>query len=300
MVIGKLAYYFSWMFRTAVLRRRIPLNSSLILTDQCNLNCKHCTVAHLGYEPRQLEEVRLDLEALYKTGSRVLIITGGEPFVWKDQGGNTVEDVVKLSREMGFFRIVICTNGTLPLESSADYLWVSLDGYEKEHDAIRGSVFQGVVDNIQASSHRGLYVNFTISTNNRATFTESAEEILQIPNVNGILFHLFTPYLDSDESLLLRGEERQAALHDLAAFKRKHPLATFNTFAGIRALTRDSWQRPTWASVTANQGQLSPCCCRRGIYDAGVCTRCGCTPAVETWVLQTCKLTAMLENLRYI
>lgn len=299
-MINRIGYYLYWGIQTAILKKRIPLNSSIILTDKCNLNCRHCTVAHLGYKAQSLNEVQRDIESLYATGSRMLVITGGEPLLWYDSTGHNIEDVVFLAKKIGFFRVVICTNGTLPLKSGADYLWVSIDGFKEEHDGIRGSIYNEVVSNITSSSHKGLYINFTISTNNCDTFPVAAEQILSLRNVRGILFHLYTKYIGGDESLTLHSVKRQKVLCDLTDFKRKHPIATFNTFAGIRALQMDNWKRPTWASVTINQGVISECCCRVGIYDKDVCRNCGCSPAVETWVLQSLKLTAMLENLRYL
>ena len=299
-MISKIIYYLKWGFNTKCFKKHLPLNSSIILTDQCNLNCRHCTVSNLGYKNPSMDSIKTELKKLYGMGSRMLVITGGEPMVWKDCIENTVEDVVYFAKSLGFFRTVICTNGTFPLESSADYLWVSLDGFEIEHNEVRGTVFSQVINNINKSQHKGIYINFTISTNNWNTFQESAEKILSIKNVNGILFHLFTPYIGSDKSLLLDSKERQIVLQRLLKFKRKHPIATFNTFTGIDSMIKDSWKRPIWASVTVNQGQITECCCRAGIYDDSVCRQCGCSPAVETWVLQQLKITAMIENLRYL
>jgi len=297
---AKYLYYLKWGFRTLVQKEKIPLNSSLILTDECNLDCRHCIVSNLGYPRQSLDEVEQDIRVLYETGARVLVITGGEPFVWKDQEGNTVEDVVSTAKKMGFFRVVVCTNGTHSLESSADYLWVSLDGTEDRHNFIRGSIYSQVVENITRSGHKGIHVNFTISSNNLETFPAAAESILAIKNVKGILFHLYTKYLGGDESLVLDEEERQQAIRKLRNCKIRHPVAVFNTFSGIAALRKDDWKRNTYASVTINRGVLSECCCRIGIYDEEVCRKCGCTPAVETWVLQTFKPFAIIENLRYI
>ena len=299
-MIKRIVYYIYWGIQTGIRKKRIPLNSSIILTDKCNLSCKHCTVAHLGYKPLNLVKVHSDLKQLYSTGSRMLVITGGEPMLWNDTKGNNIEDVVCMAKKIGFFRVVICTNGTLQLKSKADYLWVSLDGYKEEHNTIRGSIYNKVINNITNSSHKGIYINFTISRNNYNTFFNAAEKILSIPGIKGILFHLYTKYIGGDESLTLDSIIRKKVFNNLTAFKHKHPVTTFNTFAGIRALLKDNWERPTWASVTINQGNISECCCRDGIYDKNVCRNCGCSPAVETWVLQSFKLTAILENLRYL
>ncbi|MEI8344439.1 MAG: radical SAM protein [Candidatus Omnitrophota bacterium] len=298
-MLKKLLFYLSWFYRCRVANEKIPLNSSLIITDECNLHCAHCTVAHLGYPKQSYQAVVDDIETLYRKGSRMLVITGGEPFLWRD-GSRRLDDVIEFAGRLGFFRTVVCTNGTFELESAADYLWVSLDGYEAQHNGIRGVFYQKVVANIQRSRHKRIYINFTISAKNCATFFEAAEQILRIKNVRGIMFHLFTPYLGSDESLTLTPSQRADAVRRMLRFKWRHPVRVFNTFAGIRALRKDNWKRPIWSSITINRGEVTECCCRRGICDDRVCAACGCSPAVETWVLQTLDPMAIIENMRYL
>jgi MoaA/NifB/PqqE/SkfB family radical SAM enzyme len=229
----------------------------------------------------------------------MLVITGGEPFLWTD-GRYNVEDVVMGARYLGFFRTVVCTNGTLGLTSSADYLWVSLDGLLEEHNRMRGEVYDRVVGRIARSGHPRIYINFTISNENVDQLPDSAEQMLHLPNVRGILFHIFTPYLGADKDLALDTGQRKAALDTLRRLKRRHPLMIMNTFDGIRLLRSDRWERPVWSSVVVNDGQISPCCCRAGIADEDVCRNCGCSPAVETFALQTARPLAALEWLRFL
>jgi len=298
--VNKLLYYLVWAFRCRLLGERIPLTSSLIITDECNLNCQHCTVAHLGYRHLSYDSVCREIHRLYDLGSRVIVLSGGEPFVWRDHAKH-LDDVIEYARELGFFRILVCTNGTAKLKSSADYLWVSVDGIADDHDAIRGEgAHASVVRNIAGSKHPRIYVNFVISTENMERFEAAAEEILAIRNVHGILFHLFTPYIDADRSLLLNDEQRCKVLTRLSRLKRHHPLGVVNTFAGLRALRGNHWPRPLWSSVTMNQGVISPCCCRYGIYDETVCDAGNCTTAVETHVLERMRPLAMLEWLRFL
>ena len=295
----KLLYYLWWFARCRIHGDRIPLTCSIILTDRCNLACRHCVVSNLGYRDLTFQQVMRDLETLHRLGARVLVITGGEPFLWTDDR-HAVEDVVLGARHLGFFRIVVCTNGTLGLTSSADYLWVSLDGLPAEHNRMRGEVYDRVVSQIARSRHPRININFTISKENADQLPDSAEHMLHIPNVRGILFHLFTPYLGADKDLALDADQRKTALDTLRRLKRRHPLKLINTFDGIRLLRNDRWERPVWSSIVVNDGQVSPCCCRAGIADKDVCRNCGCSPAVETFALQTAKPLAALEWLRFL
>ncbi|MFH1329753.1 MAG: radical SAM protein [Actinomycetota bacterium] len=294
---ARLVHYARWILACRLGGRRVPLTASLILTDRCNLHCRHCAVAHLGYPLRSYAEIAGDLGALYRTGARVLVITGGEPYEWRD-GERGLEDVVTLGRRLGFFRIVVCTNGTHPLVSGADYLWVSLDGDAAAHEALRGDVYRRVTSHLAARTHARACVNFTVTALGAASLEAAAEHVLALPGVRRVMFHLFTPYLGSDPALRLDADTRAATIARLRRLKRRHPLRVSNTSSGLRELARNRWPRPIWSSVVVDRGVLSPCCCRLGIYDDAVCRACGCTPAVETYVLERLRPLAVLENLR--
>ncbi len=295
----KLFYYLTWLVKCKFFKKKIPLTSSIIITDKCNLKCKHCIVANLGYKDLAFYEVKKAIKKLFQSGSRMLVITGGEPFLWKNNN-YTIDDAVEYAKQLGFFRVVICTNGTFKLESKADYLWVSLDGFPEEHKVIRGDVYSQVVKNITSSSHHGIYINFTISKINFHNLENSAEYIFNLKNVKGILFHIFTPYIGSNKNLALNSDERNYSIDKLYKIKKRHPIRVSNTFSGIRTLKKDNWIRPIWSSITINQGEIGPCCCRKGIYNEDVCRNCGCTPAIETWVLERLSPLAIIENLRFL
>lgn len=299
--LRKFMYFIKWGIQCKLLGKKIPLTCSLIITDKCNLDCKHCIVANLGYKNLSFEKLKNDVTELYNTGCRILVITGGEPFMWKNNGSN-LDDVVKFAKDLGFFRTVVCTNGTFKLESESDYLWVSLDGFPEEHERLRNpGSFYKVLKNIYNSQHKNIYINFTINSLNLKNLENSAAKILNFKNVKGILFHLYTPYLGLKNSELRLSEaEKELAIQKIMKVKKKYPIKVSNTFDAIKALKRDNWERPIWASIVINQGEKSICCCRTGIYDSEVCDNCGCTPAVETWVLERIKPLAVLENLKFL
>ncbi len=300
-MINKIIYYIFYGFRCKILKRKIPITSTLIITDKCNLKCKHCIVSNLGYKDLSFDDIKRDLKMLYDSGSRMLVITGGEPFLWKDNLYN-LNDVIDYAKNIGFFRVVVCTNGTFPLVSNADYLWVSLDGFPEENDEMRNSkIFKIILDNIMKSEHKKIFINYTITSKNLKSIEEFTGFILKFKNVKGILFHLFTPYIGLENSdLRLSKEEKIIAIQKMRRLKKRFPLKISNTFEGIITLKKGNWERPVWGGIVVNNGRLSPCCCREGIYNEEVCKECGCTPAVETYVLQEFKINAILEYLRFL
>ncbi len=109
----------------------------LLITDRCNLTCRHC---YLG-EPAQRElplDVIIDVLDQFEEiqGLRVLI-SGGEPLLHRDFDG--------LNEYLSSYplRRVLFTNGLLldkrRLENlSVEEIQVSIDGLEEAHDALRG------------------------------------------------------------------------------------------------------------------------------------------------------------------
>ena len=298
-MVKKIFFYLDWLYRCKVKNERIPLSAALVITDLCNLHCSHCSVAHLGYEKQSYKDVISTLENIYQKGIRIIILTGGEPFLWSD-AEHQLNDVIAFAKKKGFFRVLMCTNGTFPLESKADSLWVSLDGSSAEHDSIRGSVYDKILDNIQSSSHKQIYINYTVSTLNCHNLEASVNAMLRIKGIKGVFFHLFIPYVGADASLALKDGQRENVVKTLFRLKKKHPFKIVNTFDALKCLLRNSWERPLWSSITISQGEENICCCRKGLHDEETCKQCGGGPATESFVLQAVKPLAILENLRFL
>ena len=295
---GKSWYLARWAFDTRVLRKHVPVNCSLILTGKCNLACKHCCVGEVAGNDPSFQDVKISLRELYRTGARYLAITGGEPALWEDHSYR-LADVIECARELGFFRVIVCTNGLQTLDIDADYLWVSLDGDLEHHEQNRGRCYEKIVGNIEASQHSRIYCNYTITRLNYLSFEHQVDAILRIKGMRGVLLHIFTPYVGADRSLLLEDTQRSEVLRRVLAYKLRHPFKVVNTLSAIRALISDRWPRPIWGSVTSWQNRLSECCCRDGLADDFTCRYCGSTVTVETYAIQACKPLALLENLRF-
>ncbi|MBD3193251.1 MAG: hypothetical protein GF308_21635 [Candidatus Heimdallarchaeota archaeon] len=135
---------------------------------------------------------------------------------------------------------------------------------------------------------------------NLTTFKEAIDNILKIRNVRGLLLFTYTPYIGCDKSILLIDEERNIVIDRFIKIKKKYPIKISNTFPGLRALKRNDRKRPIWSSIVINQGKITNCCCREGIYDANTCHYCGCTPAIETYMLEQLKPLAIIDYLKFL
>ena len=90
--------------QTLVWQHTRPLIGSVILTDRCNLHCRHCAVSNLVSQDYPFEQIQADLQALFDRGCRILFLYGGEPMLWTD-GEHAFPDVVQLARQMGYWLV---------------------------------------------------------------------------------------------------------------------------------------------------------------------------------------------------
>ena len=268
-MLERLRFYIPWAWRFLVLRSQPPLVLGMILTDRCNMACRECHIANAGQGDMPFAQVESYLLDAFRRGFRELYLSGGEPMMWRD-GERTVEDVIALAREIGYFHVHIYTNGTFPLESSADMLWVSCDGLPGTNELHSGDNFETERANIFASTHSKLAIVYVMSTLTRdglrPFLTALRDE--RWP-VEGVMVYLHTPYYGPDE-LLISAEERPAAVAEMLAMKRDH-LPLLNSTAGLKALGSGNWPRRhnSWHIVDVDGEYV---CCRA---DDSVCPDCG-------------------------
>lgn len=111
---------------------------------KCNLQCIGCYAGSTSEDLKLSYETfdRLITEAKTVLGQNFMVITGGEPFMYKDKG-KTMFDLWEKHSDMFF---MIYTNGTLITKEVAQKLAklgnvspaISVEGFEKETDQRRG------------------------------------------------------------------------------------------------------------------------------------------------------------------
>ena len=142
-------YLARFGLRSVLFRRQEPILGTIILTDRCNLHCKHCSVNNLTSVLYPYRQIQSEMRRLYEMGVRILFFCGGETFLWED-GGKTLRDLVVEAKAMGFLIVNVVTNGTFPLElPEADLILLSLDGDRDRHNAIRGDTYDLIFEHIR-------------------------------------------------------------------------------------------------------------------------------------------------------
>lgn len=159
-------------------RPRAPTVVVWNATNACNLRCRHC-YASSGVRDRlelTTEEALRMVGEISSLGSRVLIISGGEPLVRED-----LPVVCREAKRRGL-KVLISTNGTLINDavieelkrSKVDYVGVSLDGVGDTHDRIRGvkGSFDKAVESLKALRDSGVMTGVRMTV-----FKENLREV---------------------------------------------------------------------------------------------------------------------------
>jgi Fe-coproporphyrin III synthase len=227
-------------------------------------------------------------------GFRELYFSGGEPMLWRD-ADHSLADVVAEAKRIGFFHVHVYTSGLHGLETSADLVWVSMDGLPGVFERRRGDHFRQVERVVRAASHARVAVIYVIDRNT----AEGVEPFLRwvqetkLP-VIGVMFYFHTPYYGRD-ALFLTAEERAPIIDRLLGCIRAG-LPVINSRAGLLALESGRWRRRfSVASVVDVDGESV--CCRASDE---VCIDCGYAACTELTEFQRLRPSAILGMMRYL
>lgn len=186
-----------------------PLEVSYFVNNICNLKCKHC---YVGYEETKgelsVEEWKDTFDTFIERGALTFGNVGKEPLLSSEKTLALLSHLKQKRQEDPRLRFGFVTNGTL-LEGQAvkdladispDYIDVSLDGTEKEHDYIRGK------GNFIKTAHNlsrlpkdlagKVFVSYTLMHHNRDSF----KEMVELMQIYGFKKYLISPYISTPSS----------------------------------------------------------------------------------------------------
>ena len=129
-----------------VLRNDKPQILGLVTNDTCNLHCLDCRVANVDHAVMSMDKIRKTLKRYYDKGVRMAYLSGGEPYMWRD-GKYRLPDIVDFAHEIGYLRVHVYTNGTARLSNAPDFTWISIDGFGKTFEKLRGIPVERVIHN---------------------------------------------------------------------------------------------------------------------------------------------------------
>lgn len=292
-VWDRLVFYLRFTWHFVVLQHSPPLIYGIAVTDRCNLHCRGCHVSNTGRPDMTWDQLVHTMRNAWSRGFRELYFSGGEPMLWRD-GAHTIEDAITEAKRIGFFHVHVYTNGTLGLDTSADLVWVSMDGLPGTFESRRGNHFDQVERAVRIGRHPKTAVIYVIDRNT----TDGIEPFLRwvcethFPVV-GVMFYFHTPYYGRDE-LFLTVQERAPIIDRLVGYIRAG-LPVINSIAGLRALQSGDWQRRFPVAYVADVDGEYVCC--RASDD--ICPDCGYAACTELTEFQRLRPSAVLGMMRY-
>ncbi|SNS61196.1 4Fe-4S single cluster domain-containing protein [Anaerovirgula multivorans] len=263
--------------KTIFLKMKRPILGTIILTDYCNLSCKHCSVNNINKKMYSYKAIRREIENFYREGIRILFFCGGETLLWENDG-KIIRDLIKEAKEIGFYIVNIVTNGTIDLDiPEADVIFLSIDGTKEIHDAIRGDTYDKILENLNKVVDSNICVYMAINKLNYQEVEAVTKLVKEHPNINSISFNFHTPY-EGTEHLSLSQEEKRETIDSIKKMIREG-MPIFNLYSSLDAYIENQWERPCYQCVVSEEEKRYVC--GRCVEIEGLCQECGYLFAVE-------------------
>ncbi|MBP5462664.1 MAG: radical SAM protein [Lachnospiraceae bacterium] len=257
--------------KTILFRKKDPILGTVIVTDRCNLKCKHCSVNNITAVMHPYSQIQGEMKQLYDMGVRILFFCGGETFLWKD-GDKSIRNLVREAKQMGFLIVNVVTNGTFPIDlPEADLILLSLDGDRERHNAVRGDTFDTIMENIRNATSDNICFYMAINQINKDAIAEVCRLARDTANVRAVSFNFHTPYPDTRELALSKDEKRECCEVIKKMMKEKVPV--FNLKSAFPYLIENNFPTPCHQCVVIENGKVSVC--GRCIDVPGLCEECG-------------------------
>ena len=270
--------------------KRSPFYGSADIINVCNLHCTHCYwwLNRKENEELTVEQWKEIIDTKFKK-NHVFIITlvGGEPTLRPDVIELFVKELPK--------RVSIVSNGTYPLKKYKDlyFYWISIDGTQEVHDAIRGkgayaSTRKNILDYVEKNGNyawKDIWISMTINSLNYKTVPDVIEEWRDYVNKIGFQFH--TPFTKGDPLWLPFGPERTKVVDDIISMVDKYDDQYIINPKSQLELMKKNWggkgttpiDCPTWAILSVDHmgREKKPCCIGSAEKNsmAPICEDCG-------------------------
>jgi len=251
MSVRQIFYYGGWFLRAKLGKKR-PLVNTMIINYNCNLRCKHCSVAANEDKlpsPHQIpyEDAVQEMKEHFERGCRILFFEGGEPTLWKD-GEKGLRDLIRAGREVGYFVVGYTTNGTNVICEDSDVISVSLDGPREVHDHIRcEGVYDKLMTNLESTTHPNIFANMVVMRDNLDQVEATVRLAAANKHIRGIMLNFITP--PPQELTLTLDEKKQVV--ELALRLKKEKLPILNTTKALRDMLKEDFLElcPDWVSA---------------------------------------------------
>ena len=243
--------------RTVLFKKKDPILGTVIITDRCNLKCKHCSVNNITAVMHPFEQIKKEMQQLFDLGVKILFFCGGETFIWRD-GDRTIKDLVREAKAMGFLIVNVVTNGTFPIDlPEADLILLSLDGDRERHNAVRGDTYDTIMENIRNATSDNICFYMAVNQINKDAIREVCRTARDTKNVRAVSFNFHTPYPDTRDLALSKEDKKKCC--DVIAEMMDEGVPVFNLKSAFPYLINNSFPTPCHQCLVIENGKISVC-----------------------------------------
>jgi MoaA/NifB/PqqE/SkfB family radical SAM enzyme len=204
----------------------------LSITARCNLNCYGCWAAKYSRKAEDLDfEVidRLIGEAHEEMGTTLFVLTGGEPFMRKEEMYTLLEKYDRC-----FF--IIYTNATLITESDAERLaelgngapMISIEGDKRTTDDRRSGAYDKIISKMELLRDSGVLFGFSLTATERNWDYASGDDFVKLMVDKGCMFGWYFHYIpigaEPELDLVLKPEHRDEQRRRIYRLRNTHPI----------------------------------------------------------------------------
>lgn len=294
MKLSSFIHFAVFGMKTILFRKKSPILGTVIVTDKCNLKCKHCSVNNITAVFYPYEKVKSEMRKLYDMGVRILFFCGGETFLWRD-GEKTLRDLVIEAKRMNFLIVNVVTNGTYPIDlPEADLILLSLDGDRERHNIIRGDTYDTIMSNIQNATSNNICFYMAINQINKNAVRDVCIAARDTKNVRAVSFNFHTPYPDTKELALSREDKEECC--KVISQMMDEGVPVFNLKTAFPNLIDNNFPTPCHQCVVIEDGKVSTC--GRCIDIPGLCEQCGYFFVAEYTLLFGGNIKIILEMMK--
>lgn len=294
MKIRSFIHFAGFGIKTILFQKKEPILGTVIVTDKCNLTCRHCSVNNITAVVHPYKQIKEEMRKLYDMGVRILFFCGGETFLWQD-GEKNLRNLVIEAKQMGFLIVNVVTNGTFPINlPEADLILLSLDGDKECHNKIRGDTYDTIMTNIQNATSDNICFYMAINQINKDTVRDVCITARDTKNVRAVSFNFHTPYPDTKELELTK--EEKAKCCKVLSQMTDEGAPIFNLKSAFPYLVDNSFPTPCHQCVVMENGKVFTC--GRCIEVPGLCEKCGYFFVAEYTLLFRGNIKIIFEMLK--
>lgn len=294
MKVSSFLHFAKFGIKTILLKKQEPILGTIIVTDACNLACRHCSVNNITGVMHSYEKIQQQMRQLYEMGIRILFFCGGETFLWRDSG-RSLRDLVVEAKKMGFLIVNVVTNGTFSIDlPEADLILLSLDGDKARHNLIRGDTYDTIMENIENATRDNICLYMAINQLNKDAVADVCQTARDTKNVRAVSFNFHTPYPDTRQLALSPAEKADCCKVITQMMKEGAPV--FNLKSAFPYLIENRFPTPCKQCVVMEDGVISTC--GRCISVPNLCEECGYFFVAEYTLLFRGNIKILMEMLK--